>query len=374
MADVRDYLRFHLAEGIGPITFRRMIEAFGGVDEILAASPRQWCGVQGVSRKRAQAIREVTDEQIDAELGAAESAGARVVCWEESGYPDVLKSIYDPPPVLYIRGRIEKQDASAIAIVGSRRSTHYGLGQADRFGRLLATAGFTVISGGARGIDTAAHRGALAAGGRTLVVQGCGLGCVYPPENAQLFEEIVAADCGALVSELPMATPARSENFPKRNRIVSGLALGVLVVEAARRSGALITANVAAEQGRSVFAVPGPVDSPVSQGCHGLIRQGVTLVTNLEDMLEDLGQVGEKMAPEPEQLDAPAALPELSPDESALVEALAGQARQVDELSREVELPSGKVASLLTMLLLKGVVEQRPGNVFACKKWVRVQS
>ncbi len=374
MASVREYLRFHLAEGIGPITFRRMVEAFGSVDAILNHSPRNWQGVQGVSRKRAQAILDVTDEQIEQEIEQAHQAGAQVYCWEDAQYPSGLKNIYDPPPVLYVRGKLEKQDVSAIAIVGSRRCTHYGLSQADRFGRLLATAGFTVISGGARGIDTSAHRGAVAAGGRTLVVMGCGLGHVYPPENAEFFEEIVQSGNGAVISELPMNSPARSENFPKRNRIVSGLCLGVLVVEAANRSGALITANVAVEQGRNVFALPGQVDSPLSQGCHSLIRQGVTLVTNLDDLLEDLGTVGEKMTPEPEETDIPARLPELSAEETRVVECLAGGAMQLDDLARRAEISSGKAASLLTMLLLKGVVEQRPGNVFARKKWVSLES
>jgi DNA processing protein len=374
MATVQDYLRFHLAEGIGPITFRRMVEAFGSVDQILAAPVSRWQGVQGVSRKRARAILDVSESQIESECKAAAQTGTSILCPEDAAFPAALKNIYDPPPVLYVRGRMEEQDASAIAVVGSRRSTHYGLGQAERFGRLLATSGFTVVSGGARGIDTAAHRGAVAGGGRTLVVMGCGLGHVYPPENAGFFEEVVGADAGALISELPMNAPARSENFPKRNRIVSGLSLGVLVIEAANRSGALITANVASEQGRSVFALPGQVDSPLSQGCHKLIRQGVTLVTCLEDILEDLGQVGQEMTPTDRQVDQPAIMPELSQDEAALVRCLAQGALQVDELARRTGLSSGKAASLLTMLLLKGVVEQRPGNVFARKKWVSLEA
>jgi DNA processing protein len=369
-SDLRLYLRFHLASGIGPILFRRLVEAFGDMPALAEAGPRQWARVDGMGPKRAEAITAVTEDRIDDELAAAEAAAVRLYCWSDAGYPAALKSIYDCPPVVYIRGRVDKADAVAVGVVGSRRCSHYGLEQAGRFGQLLARAGFTVVSGGARGIDSAAHRGALAAGGRTVMVAGCGLDTTYPPENAELFEQIVQAGQGILLSELPMGTGVKGENFPKRNRIISGLSLGLLVVEAAPRSGALISARFAAEQNRVVFAIPGRVDSPASRGTNQLIREGAILVQNLDDMLEDLGEVGQEMSPEPEEMDRPAVMPDLSAPEARLVGAMGTEAMGLDELVRASGMSSAEVTSRMTILVLKGVIEQRPGNVFVRKKWV----
>ena len=251
-----------------------------------------------------------------------------------------------------------------MAVVGSRRCTHYGLEQSERFGQLLGRAGFTVVSGGARGIDTAAHRGCLAAGGRTIAVMGCGLGQTYPPENEKLFAQIVADGRGALVSELPMAAEIRGTNFPKRNRIISGLSLGALIVEAARRSGSLITARTADEQGRAVFAIPGRVDSPLSQGTNELIRDGVIIAQDLPDILEHLGPVGETMSATDEPA-APVVPDNLTADETKLVDALSANAMSLDELVRRTGIDSGPAASAMTMLVIKGLVAQKPGNVFA---------
>ena len=363
---LRAYLKLHLAEGVGAVTFKRLVETFGDV-EAAAKARGQWQRVEGVGPKTAEALEGVTDAQIDDELAAAAKAGAEIVVLEDRRYPTALAAIHDPPPVLYVRGRMEPTDALAISVVGSRHCTHYGLEQAERFGQLLGRAGFTVVSGGARGIDTAAHRGALGAGGRTITVMGCGLCQTYPRENDKLFEQIVSEDRGAIISELPMRTAVLGGNFPTRNRIISGLSLGVLIVEAARRSGSLHTAREAAEQGREVFALPGRVDSPLSQGANELIRNGAILVQDLDDIMEHLGQVGAKMGVEEEADQKP--LPRgLNETESSLLAALREGPASLDELVRSTGIDSGKAASAMTMLVLKGLLAQQPGNVFALKK------
>ncbi len=364
---LRCYLRLHLAEGVGAVTLSRLIEAFGNVQAAAAAAPAQWRRVEGVGPKKAEALAAVTDELVDQEIAEAEKRGAHMVCLEEDSYPAALKNIYDPPVVLYVWGDLAEADVVALGVVGSRRCTHYGMEQAERFGLLLARAGFTVVSGGARGIDAAAHRGAIAAGGRTIAVMGCGLGTLYPAENAELFHRIVSERQGALVSEIPMGCGVQSRNFPKRNRIISGLSLGVLVVEAARRSGALITAREAAEQGREVFVIPGRVDSPMSFGANRLIRDGAVLVQNLDDILEHLGEVGAKMSVEDES--ATWAIPQgLDETETKIAEALSERALSLDEIVRRSGIETGRAASAMTMLVLKGAVRQLPGNVFALKR------
>jgi len=363
---LRSYLKLHLAEGVGSILFWRLTEFFGGVEAAASAWPSQLRKVQGVGETTAAAIAGIDGKLIDQELQEADRHGVEIICHEDPTYPAALKAVMNPPPVLYVRGRLEPADALAVGVVGSRRCTYYGAEQAERFGQLLGRAGFTVVSGGARGIDTAAHRGALAVGGRTVAVMGCGLSRTYPSENAELFDQIVSEDRGALVSELPMRTAVLSGNFPTRNRIISGLSLGVLIIEASRRSGALITAAEAAEQGREVFALPGRVDSPLSWGANRLIREGAILVQDLDDLLEHLGQVGEKMRPA-EAPQAPPPPATLSKAETALLEALSAGPLSLDELVRRTGMDSGQAAATMTMLVLKGQLVQRPGNVFARK-------
>jgi DNA processing protein len=363
----RLHLRLHLAEGVGAITFRRLVDAFGGAEQVFAAGPREWQGVDGVGPKTADAMSAVTDEQIDEELAEAGKRGVRILLSDDAEYPAALKTIYDWPAVLYVRGELRPSDAIALGVVGSRHCTHYGAEQAERFGQLLGRAGFTIVSGGARGIDTAAHRGALAAGGRTVAVMGCGLTRTYPPENAKLFEQIVSDGRGAIISELPMRTAVLPGNFPTRNRIISGMSLGVLVVEAARHSGALITAKEGAEQGRTVFAVPGRVDSTMSQGTHELIRGGAVLVQGLEDILDQLGEVGSKMAPREAESSPMLPLAGLDQTETSLLDILKEGPLSLDELVRRSGLDSGKVASSMTMLVIKGAVVQQPGSVFAVR-------
>lgn len=366
---LRATLRLHLADGVGALTFRRLIEAFGTAQAALAAGPGGWRRLDGVGPKTCSAIEAVTDEQIDEELAEAEARGAKVLLQDDEAYPVALRHVHDAPAVLYVRGRLEQADAVAVGIVGARRCTYYGLEQGERFAQLLARAGFTVVSGGARGIDAAAHRGALAAGGRTIAVMGCGLAQTYPRENAELFERIVADGRGAVVSELPMRTGVQSKNFPLRNRIISGLSLGVLVVEAAQRSGALITARTAIDQNREVFAVPGRVDSPMSQGTNELIRtHQAALVQGLDDILEHLGGVGQDMAPPQETMQDRIAAAAMDQTERKLVEALREAALSIDELVRRTALDSARVAAAMTMLTIKGLVAQQPGQIFALKR------
>jgi len=363
---LRAVLRLHLSAGVGPLTFWKLVEAFGGPAEAAAAGPAGWARVDGVGPKTIEGLLAVRDEDVQQELDLAAEHGAAVVTAFDADYPVSLVNLPDRPPVLYIRGRLRASDAVALAVVGSRRCTYYGLEQAHRLGGLLGRAGMTVISGGARGIDTAAHRGALEAGGRTIAVMGCGLTQTYPSENAELFERIIADGRGAVLSELPMRTAVLGGNFPTRNRIISGLSLGVLIVEAARKSGSLITAREAAEQGKEVFALPGRVDSPLSQGANQLIRDGAILVQDLDDILEHLGAVGAKLSTD-DSAGAAALPPGLDETETALASALAAGPLSLDELLRRTRLDSGRATGAMTMLVLKGVVAQQPGNVFARK-------
>ncbi|MCL2700820.1 MAG: DNA-processing protein DprA [Phycisphaerae bacterium] len=365
---VRAVLRLHLADGVGAVTYLRLVKAFGSAEAVLAAGPAEWLRVPHIGEKIVAAISAITDKDVDDELAVAERAGARVLTQESVEYPLSLKHIDDPPAVLYVRGSLRESDAVSLGVVGSRRCTHYGLEQAQRFGELLGQAGLTLISGGARGIDTAAHRGALQAGGRTVAVMGCGLCTHFPPENGEFFESIVRDGRGALLSELPMRTAVLAGNFPTRNRIISGLSLGVLIVEAARRSGSLITAREAAEQGKTVFAIPGRVDSPTSQGANDLIRNGAILTQGLDDVLEHLGPVGQSLtdakAAEPTLPFAPA---NMDATEQRIWDALAAAPRTLDELVRATNLETARATAAMTMLVIKGAVKQQPGNLFARK-------
>jgi len=284
-------LRIALCRGIGAKTFVRLMESLGSIDEIVGAGPSVLATAEGIGTKRADSIRRALDDaDVDGEREAMESIGASLIVSGDADYPDLLAMIPDPPVALWVRGRLSDDDRLALAMVGARRCTAYGRDQAGRLAALLAQSGLAIVSGGARGIDGEAHRGALRVGGRTIAVLGCGLARAYPPEHAELFDHIVEQDAGAVLSEYPMHVGPRAEHFPRRNRIISGLSLGVLVVEAGRGSGALITARTAAEEhGREVMALPGRVDSPASVGCLQAIRDGwAGLVLTHSDVLLQL--------------------------------------------------------------------------------------
>ncbi len=294
----KQLLSLVLLPGLGSVRAARLLDAFGGsADRVLGASHAAWCAVPGIGRVTSEKARggiAGLSDAISEEIECATAAGARVISIDDPEYPVLLRELPDAPRLLYFRGgfgptgKNALRDAYTLAVVGSRRCTQYGLEQAERFAGVLGRNGLTIVSGGARGIDSAAHRGALRAGGRTLVVQGCGLSLAYPPENAELFERIVAEGRGAIVSELPMRTEPRGEHFPARNRIISGLSLGVLVIEAGRKSGALITAAMAAEEhGREVMVLPGRIDSEAIAGSLDLLKKGGgALVTDPGDVLD----------------------------------------------------------------------------------------
>jgi DNA processing protein len=372
-AAARVHLRWALSEGVGPILFARILESLGSAERALDASATQIETIRGIGRGRADAIlSSAAKADIESELAACARHGVRVICREDDEYPPGLLQIPDAPIVLFVRGDLRPTDAVAIAVVGSRRCSLYGSEQARRFGELLAGAGFTVVSGLARGIDAFAHHGAVDAGGRSVGVLGCGLDSIYPPENAALADKVIAS--GALVSELPIATAVRAANFPARNRIIAGMALGTLVIEAADRSGALITARYAGEDyNREVFAVPGRVQDPMSMGTNALIRDGkAKLTTCLEDVLSELGDVGKLMRPEVQRSVSDAGTPKnpdaarplaLSQVERAVYEVIPFDPVMQDVILSALNVPPGEALAAVTTLELKGMIRRMPGNL-----------
>lgn len=364
---LHDHLALALVPGLGPKLTRAVLDHFGSPAAVLAASAAQLEAVPMVgatlARRFADSFRTV---DVTAEWAKIEAHRVRVVLADDEEYPARLSAIPDPPTLLYLRGGLTAADANAVAIVGSRACTAYGQRTAERIAAGLAAAGWTVVSGLARGIDGAAHRGALSAGGRTVAVLAGGLANIYPPEHADLAERV--AGQGALVTETPMTVDPQPGMFPARNRIISGLCRAVVVVEANARSGALITATHAADQGREVFAVPGNVDSGASAGCLDLIRKGARLVRSADDVLEDLRGIAPPDPPprraRPESPPPPAGPPpNLDPLQQRVWDAL-GSPRHADELSRELGLPAGELAVVLMKLEVKRAVRRLPGNQY----------
>lgn len=364
-ADLRDLVCLTMVPGVGPHTSRALLGQFGTAGRVLGAAEAALREVPGVGPKLAGAIaRARREHDADAELALCRGLGVRPVPLADPEYPATLRDIPDPPPLLYIRGAIAPGDALAIAIVGSRRCTPYGVRVAERLAGSLARVGLTVVSGLARGIDAAAHRGALMAGGRTIAVLANGLAEVYPPEHAGLADEVAGA--GALVCEFSMRQEPLPGLFPQRNRVISGLSLGVVVVEASPRSGSLSTAKHAMEQNREVFAVPGPVDSLASRGCHRLIRDGARLVETVDDILEELGPLVREVKP---AADAPAvrhpAELKLSDQERSVLGHLDDTPRPIDELIARTGLAASQVMATLSVLEMRRLVRRSPGNQFA---------
>ncbi len=354
----------NLIEGVGPVRVRQLLERFGDAPAILKASRNQLLQVRGIGDDTAEAI--VTwEKSIDlaAELKRIEDFGCHVVLQDDPEYPESLRQIYDPPIVLYVKGRLLPKDKNAVAMVGSRMTTHYGIEVARKLAYQLGYVGVTVVSGGARGIDTAAHQGALSAKGRTIAVLGTGINLVFPPENAQLYERII--ENGALVTQFPFNRPGDKQTFPIRNRIVAGMTLGTVVVEANLTSGALITANFAAEYGRQVFAVPGRIDSPRSKGCHELIKKGAKLCEGAEDILSEFEYLFPPSNKPPSAAET-GVLPalELSANEQAAYDTLGNEEISIDDVIRKSGLPSSAVSVALLSLEMKRLIRQLPGKMF----------
>ena len=357
-------IALNLIEHVGPVRARLLLEHFGDAPKILAASKSALLRVRNIGDETAEAISN-WEKTIDlgGELKRISDFGCHVLIQSDEKYPAMLREIYDPPLVLYVKGELAAKDKSAVAMVGSRSTTHYGIESARKLAYQLAYVGVIVVSGGARGIDTAAHQGALAAKGRTVAVLGTGINLIFPPENVELFERI--AENGAVITQFPFNRPADKQSFPIRNRIVAGMTLGVVVVEADLHSGALITANFATEYGRQVFAVPGRIDSPRSKGCHDLIKKGAKLCEDAEDILSEFEYLfpGSNRAPSPGETGVLPAL-ELSANEQKVYDALDEEERSIDEVIRKSGLPSSAVSVSLLSLEMKRIVKQLPGKLF----------
>ncbi len=359
------YLALNLLSGIGPIRVRRLISHFETPLKIISANRAELVRVNGIGSEMADQIRD-WENQIDLpeEKRRIADHGISLVTLDSDDYPAALREIHDPPFLLYVKGTIVPNDRLALGVVGSRRTTHYGKDQTKKLSFQMARAGFTIISGLARGIDTAAHEAALAARGRTIAVLGSGVGNIYPPENQALADEI--AKNGAVISEFPVLYVPDRQSFPLRNRIVSGMSCGLLVVEAPARSGALITANQAMEQGRTVFAVPGPIDRPTSEGCNRLIRDGATLICNAADMIEEL-DAGLGMLPldlESSTSNENPRAHSLSDSEQKILNAMEAGEFTIDQLAEQTNLPANVVAVDLMKLEMKTLVKQLPGKFF----------
>jgi DNA processing protein len=392
MEDKFYWLALSLVQGVGAILFKRLVTAFGSPRSVFEASPEALQQVEGVGAKTAYHIKAFFKTDIlRKQLQLLEKHQVQIVTLADSGYPELLRTIFDPPPVLYIKGTLSERDRLAVAVVGSRKSSSYGRLTAEKICLDLVSRGVTVVSGLARGIDSFAHRGALKGRGRTIAVLGNGVDYIYPRENRKLYEEIV--EKGAVISEFPLGTPPDRKNFPVRNRIISGMSLGVVVVEASDRSGALITADLALEQGREVLAIPGNISSYTSRGTHRLIKQGAKLVETVEDILEELSisrmEVGIQMQQLPSNSSRPVSIPsperkgmtpastlplfkgetpppleDLTEDEKSVYAILGSEPLHVDEIVHCLQRPTGFVLGILMMLEIKNKIKQLSGKRF----------
>ena len=359
MSETEAFMALNMIPKLGPVKVRRLLDAMESPERILSAKESELRQVEGVGPDVAASIRS-WEAQVNLadELKLVEESGARIITMRSPEYPAALKEIHDPPIVLYILGGLLDRDRHAVGVVGTRKPSHYGTECAKKLSYQLANSGITIVSGLARGVDTYAHQGALAAKGRTVAVIGSGLLSIYPPENRELADKI--ATSGAVVTEFSMRVQPDRQTFPMRNRIISGCSFGVLVIEAGGRSGALISASQAGEQGRSVYAIPGRIDQPNAIGSNRLIQQGAKLVLSAGDILDDMGMLfaaPQTLTPAP----APAGL---AGSETAIYEAIGDDETHIDEITLRSGLPTHVVSSTLLALEMKALVRQRPGGRF----------
>jgi len=350
------------AVAFAPHRLNALLEVYGGDPAALFDDGREeWAErLPLLNEKRLAHLADVRGRDLSGALAALEKSGAHLVTLHETTYPANLRPLPDAPPVLFVRGELIPEDKFSLAIVGSRRATNYGQTLAHQFARDLTAHGLAIVSGGARGVDTFAHRGAVGAGGRTLAFLGCGVDVHYPSENRRLFDEI-ADGRGAVLSEFPLGTQPEPWRFPARNRLISGSSLGVLVIESPFDSGSLITAREAGDQGREVFAVPGPIDSGRSSGCHKLIQDGAKLVETVEDILGELGVLALRS---PGTSPTPTAIPVLPPEQRRVLDMLTLQPRHLDGMINESGLTPPQVMGILTLLEMRGLAKRVPGNAF----------
>lgn len=360
--DLENYLTLVLTTGVGPMTLAALLERFDSADAVLSGSPSELAEVPGVGvaigrRLRSSESRELAQQVIQ----QCACAGISILRPHSPQFPRLLRELPDPPSVLYVRGQLRPCDGLALAIVGTRGASNYGRAQAERFARQLARAGLTIVSGLARGIDAGAHRGAIDAQGRTIAVLSSGVHEIYPPQHADLAEQII--EHGALISEMPPYTKPKKGMFPQRNRLISGMSLGTLVVEAAERSGALITARHAGEQGREVFAMPGMVTSPAARGCHALIRDGAYLVQDPEDILDQLGPLVETVQITPDTTVRHPAQLQLNDQETAVLNAIALEPTDINLVVTTSGLPVARVLSTLSVLEMRHLIRRISGQI-----------
>ena len=363
MTEKEALILLNMVEGVGPRTILNIKEHYPDVSKVFGETSEVLTRKLELRQKAARSILEAPSKlDLADEKEYIDKEKIKVITFWEPDYPEILKQIYDPPPILYVKGNYNFSFPS-LGLVGARSSTHYGNQTAYRLAFQLASSGIAVTSGLARGIDTHAHRGALAAKGVTVAVMGCGFRHFYPAENKSLANQIIEKGC--LISEFPTKVAPLSQNFPRRNRIISGISLGIVVVEAARRSGSLITADLALEQGRSVFAVPGRVDSPSSSGTLGLIKEGAKIVQTVDDIFEEIGLQKSSLL----LTDKNSGKRSLDPDEEVLLSLIGSEPMNVDEVSRRAQMQASRVLALLFTLELKRLVKQLPG-----KHYVRADS
>jgi DNA processing protein len=357
--DLEALIRLYIGPGVGSLRFRMLISAFGSPEAVLRAPVQHLMRIQGIDQGTARKIKEgISPVIFTQQMHLIRKHDVDVISYWDKNYPHILKKIYDPPGLLFVKGELNAKDEKAIGIVGTRIPSPYGRMVTEQFSKELSGHGLTIVSGLARGIDTIAHKTAITEKGRTIAVLGCGIDRLYPPENKKLADLI--AQNGAVISEYPMGTLPEARNFPKRNRIISGLSLGVLIVEAGKKSGALITAFQALEQNREVFAIPGPITSGKSIGANQLIKEGAKLVQGTFDIIQELAGVLDN----PEHKVSPQLMPNIDADEQVVYELLSGMPMHVDHIARQANKTVPEILSILLTLELYGLVKQLSGKMF----------